>query len=89
MFSIDPSCSIDRRQFLHRLAPLGCLSCFGSRAMFHKSVSDSQENSAPHKFKADSLFTFEEVFQFAIVEDRPVAQKIDLFGAVPGQPQRF
>jgi hypothetical protein len=69
MSSEHPSCPLDRRHFLQRIVPLGCLSCLGASAMFRDSSLASQDVPAPHKFKEDSQYSFEELFRFAFAEN--------------------
>lgn len=65
----NPSCSLNRRHFLQRLVPLGCLSCIGAPAILCESVLASQDIPTSHKFKEDSQYSFEELFKFAIAEN--------------------
>jgi hypothetical protein len=68
MSSKQAVCPLDRRQFLGRAVPLGCLSCLAGPGLLAKSALAAPAAPAPHKFKADAQYSFEDAFKFAYAE---------------------
>jgi len=65
MPTMKTSCQFDRRQFLGRAVPFGCLSCFAAPQLVAKSVLAAPADPAVHKFNEDSQSSYEDRFIFA------------------------